>query len=42
MTVTVSYLANLKIFDMIYVEKVKNPIADPEGIKHFFEGRLIP
>ena len=42
MTVIVSYLIKLKMYDMIYIEKVKDPVADPGGMKHFFEGRFIP
>ena len=42
-TVAVSYLVNLKQFDMVYVEKVKDGWGDhTSGNKHFFEGRLIP
>ena len=42
LTVTVSYLINLKMFDMIYIEKLRDGRADQGGDKHFFEGRLIP
>ena len=41
-TVAVSYLVYLKMFDMVHIEKVKPGRADTGGIKHFFEGHMIP